>query len=87
MARRARWFISGTGFGVGLAVWMRKKIKDRVEDVTLLAIAKAAVESIARLTDRIGDAVIDARAEAAQTEASLRKQMGLDDGTKPQVKR
>ncbi len=86
MAKRMRWFISGTGFGIGVAMWVRKRIKTRVEEVTPLAVTKATAESVMRFKDRLTDAVREARREAERTEVTLRKEMGLDSEGQAQVK-
>ncbi len=78
MTKRLRWFISGTGFGIGATIWVRRKIRDKVAEVTPLALTKATADSVVRFKDLFVKAVGDARIEAVQTEAMLREEMGLE---------
>ncbi|NNN19837.1 MAG: hypothetical protein HKL84_08290 [Acidimicrobiaceae bacterium] len=86
MAKRIRWFISGTGFGIGASIWIRKRIKAKVQEVTPLAVGKAAAESVISLKDRFVEAVEVARVETADQEVALREEMGLEPKRKPQVR-
>ena len=78
MTKRLRWFISGTGFGIGASIWVRKKVRAKVAEVTPLALTKATAESLMRFKDLLVQAVGDARIEAVETEATLREEMGLE---------
>ncbi len=86
MAKRLRWFISGTGAGVAISIWVRKRIRQKVEEVTPLALTKATADSVIRLKDRLSAALGDARTEVEETEATLRTQMGLDPRRQSQAK-
>ncbi|TAN23743.1 MAG: hypothetical protein EPN30_07185 [Actinomycetota bacterium] len=86
MVKRLRWFISGTGVGIGASIWAHKKIKAKLEQLTPLAVTRSAVDSALRIKDRFTTAMGDARVEAAVTEAALRKEMGLDPKRRSQAK-
>lgn len=75
--KRLRWFITGASFGVGASIWIRRKIKSKVQEVTPLAVSKAALDSALVLKDRVSEAILDAKNEFEATEADLRREMGL----------
>lgn len=77
MMKRLRWFITGASFGFGVSIWVRKKIKRKVQEVTPLAVSKAALDSALILKDRVSEALYDAKSEFEATEAELRRDMGL----------
>lgn len=77
MMKRIRWFITGTGFGVSMTLWVRKRIRKKIQEVTPLAVSKMALESAVAVKDRLSDAILEARSEIASTEISLRQEMGL----------
>ncbi len=85
MTKRLRWFISGTGFGIGASIWVRRKIRAKVQEVTPLALTRATADTVVRLKDRVVQAVGDARVETAETEAALRDEMGLDPKRRSQT--
>jgi len=85
VTKRLRWFISGTGFGIGASIWVRRKIRAKVQEVTPLALTRATADTVVRLKDRVVQAVGDARVETAETEAALRDEMGLDPKRRSQT--
>ncbi len=85
MVKRLRWFISGTGVGIGVSVWAHKKIQAKVQQFTPLAVAKTTVDSVTQVMEKLKIAVGDARIEAAVTESALRDEMGLDPKRRSQA--
>ncbi len=85
MLKRLRWFISGTGVGIGVSVWAHKKIKAKVQQFTPLAVAKTAVDSATQVMEKLKIAIGDARIEVAATESALRDEMGLDPKRRSQA--
>lgn len=77
MMKRLRWFVTGASFGVGASIWARKKIRSKVQEVTPLAVSKAALDSALELKERLGEALSDAKSEFKATEDDLRREMGL----------
>ncbi|MCL5077191.1 MAG: hypothetical protein M1288_03630 [Actinobacteria bacterium] len=77
MMKRIRWFITGTGFGVSMTLWVRKKIRNKIQEVTPLAVSKMALDSASAVKDRLSEAILEARSEMASAEISLRQEMGL----------
>lgn len=75
--KRIRWFITGTGFGVSLTLWVRKRIRNKIQEVTPLAVSKMALDSAGAVKDRLSEAILEARSEIASAETSLRQEMGL----------
>lgn len=78
MMKRVTWFLTGTGFGVGASIWARRKIRNKVEEITPLAVSRAALVSLTAAKGKIVSAFEDARSEMITTEATLREQMGLE---------
>lgn len=77
MIKRLSWFAAGTGFGLGASVWVRKKVRSKVQEITPLAVSKAAIDSVSEIKERVVVALDEARNEIAQREIELRKEMGL----------
>lgn len=77
MMKRIRWFITGTGFGVSMTLWVRRRIRNKIQEVTPLAVSKMALDSAGVVKDRLNEAISEARSEIASAEASLRAEMGL----------
>lgn len=83
--KRVTWFLTGTGFGMGASVWARRKIRSKVDEITPLAVSRAALISLFSLKEKIVSAFEDARAEANMTETTLREQMGLEQRGKSEA--
>lgn len=86
MARRLSWFITGTGFGIGASIWARRKIRSKVQEITPVAVSKAAIDSVSIFKEKFQVALGAAKAEATATEAALRQEMGLGRSGKGSVK-
>ena len=75
LIRRLVWFTTGATAGFGGAMWIRRRVLRRIEQVVPPSVSAAAGRSARRVAGRVGDAVADGREAARGREAELRAQL------------
>jgi hypothetical protein len=71
--KRLSWLTVGTGFGFGLAVWLRRALRARIERYRPAQVSAGLTKKLRRLGDDVRAAALEGRSAMRDREAELRR--------------
>lgn len=73
MFKRLTWLTVGTGFGLGLAVWLRRAVRTRIERYRPAQVSAGLSKALRRFGDDVRAAAHEGRSAMRDREADLRR--------------